>query len=123
MKYALIATLFATVVAAGTLAGCQTTASVPAPVPAATTTLLKLDGTNLAKACTRVSTAVGYFNDLSWLIPEPYKTAGSLAVSAVSDICSAGSQASLLASSQSIVAVIMKLDGIWQQVQANTKAK
>lgn len=103
------------------LSGCN--ANVPAPVPVPLPPLLKLDGTNLAKACVRVNTAVKWFDKLSWLIPEPYHTAGVSAAIAVDDFCTPRSQAVLLASGQSIVAVITKLDGIWQQVQVNTKAQ
>lgn len=115
MKYAMIGSVLAVA-----LGGCN--ANVPVPVPVPMPALLKLDGTNLAKACVRVNTAIGYFNNLSFLIPEPYRTGGILAVSAASDICTPASQAALLASGKSIVNVITKLDGIWQQVQANTKA-
>lgn len=104
------------------LGGCQTTAVVPAPTPIVSPTLLALDGANLAKACVRVNTAVGYFNDLAFLIPQPYEAAGVEAVKAIGDICLPTSQAALMKSGQSIVAAITKLNGVWQQLQANTKA-
>lgn len=105
-----------------TMAGCSTMVQPPIPTPPSMPALLKLDGTNLSKACVRVGVAVKWFNNLSFLIPEPYRTEGTIAVSSVSDLCSPGAQAALLKSGQSIVAVITKLDVIWQKVQVNTKA-
>jgi hypothetical protein len=91
------------------------TAAVPTPaavVAAKTQTLAQVAGGDLTKGCATFNTAVGYYQDVAFLIPAPASTVASGVIVAGNLICAlpSGNVASDLAT----------LGKLWTQIQALT---
>jgi hypothetical protein len=95
-------------------AGVQApTAAVPTPSTAAKPkTLAQVVGGDFTKACATFNTAVGYYQDVAFLIPAPESTIASAVIVAGNLICSAPSG--------SVTADLAKLNTLWTQIQALT---
>lgn len=106
--------VFVGLVLVGGLAGC-TTAPSAAPIGSAKPqTIAQVAGNDFTKACGVFSTAVGYYQDLQFLIPSTYQLAANAAIAGGKAICSAPGA--------SLTQDLANLNTFWTKLQANTKA-
>jgi hypothetical protein len=105
------------VIATGLLSGCNSasttpTAAVPTSAAAKASTLAQVVGGDFTKACTTFNVAVGYYQDVAFLIPTPASTIAAATIVAGNLLCKAPSG--------NVASDLTQLNTLWTQIQALT---
>jgi hypothetical protein len=95
------------------LSGCSPTASPPIVTsPSKTLTIAQVAGGDFTNACSRFAVAVGYYRDVSFLMPAEIAVTAAAVVASGNAICSANPT--------NVSAALAKLDALWVKIQALT---